>query len=71
MSALVLRLPDVKHRTGLSRSTIYVMVAEGTFPPPLHLGPRAVGWLASEVESWVADKANCRRQTKKVIHGKK
>jgi predicted DNA-binding transcriptional regulator AlpA len=40
----ILRLPAVKTRTGLSRSTIYLRVSQGTFPRPVSLGGRAVGW---------------------------
>jgi prophage regulatory protein len=49
----ILRLPAVKARTGLSRSTIYFRVAEGTFPKSVALGGRAVGWLEAEVEQWL------------------
>ena len=49
----VLRLPAVKSRTGLSRSTIYLRVAEGRFPRPINLGGRAVGWMEAEVEAWL------------------
>ena len=54
MANAVLRLPTVKARTGLSRSTIYQRVSAGTFPRPVNLGARAVGWLESEVDSWLA-----------------
>jgi len=53
MAHLILRLPAVKRRTGLSRSTIYLRASEGTFPKPIALGPRAVGWLDSEVTDWI------------------
>ncbi len=51
-----LRLPEVMERTGLSRSTIYVRVAAGSFPRPVALGGRAVGWIEAEVEAWVAER---------------
>lgn len=54
MMQTILRLPEVKARTGLSRSTVYQRVAERTFPPPVNLGKRAVGWLASEIDGWLA-----------------
>jgi len=56
MATEILRLPAVKARTGLSRSTIYARIREGTdgFPKPVNLGKRAVGWLASEVDAWLA-----------------
>jgi prophage regulatory protein len=54
MSNTILRLPAVKTRTGLSRSTIYLRVAEGRFPKPISLGARAVGWIDAEVEAWLS-----------------
>lgn len=53
MATAILRLPAVKARTGLSRSTIYLRVAEGTFPTPVRLGGRAVGWIESEIQQWL------------------
>jgi prophage regulatory protein len=35
----------------LSRSTIYLRIAQGVFPRPVSLGGRAVGWPAGEVVS--------------------
>jgi prophage regulatory protein len=50
----ILRLPAVKARTGLSRSTIYLRISEGRFPKPILLGgARAVGWLESAISEWV------------------
>ena len=51
-----LRLPEVLARTGLSRSTIYVRLAEGCFPRPVALGGRAVGWIEAEVDEWVRER---------------
>ena len=50
----VLRLTEVKKRVGLSRSSIYAAISAGTFPAQVRLGVRAVGWLAADVESWIA-----------------
>jgi prophage regulatory protein len=49
----ILRLPSVKTITGLSRSTIYQRISQGTFPKPVSLGGRAVGWLAAEIQEWL------------------
>jgi len=46
----ILRIPNVKRSTGLSRSTIYLRITQGTFPKPVSLGGRAVGWLDAEVQ---------------------
>ena len=54
MSTSLLRLKVVKARTGLSRSSIYLRMAEGTFPKQITLGsPRAVGWVDSEIDTWI------------------
>lgn len=50
----ILRRKQVEARTGLSRSTIYLRIQDGTFPRPINLGARAVGWLENEIESWLA-----------------
>ncbi|MGC1781226.1 MAG: AlpA family transcriptional regulator [Acidobacteriaceae bacterium] len=49
MTHTILRLPAIKTSTGLSRSSIYLRIAQGEFPKPVSLGGRAVGWPASEV----------------------
>jgi prophage regulatory protein len=56
MSQAILRLPQVKARIGLSRSTIYLRVSEGSFPKPITLGPRSVGWVESEISEWVTQR---------------
>lgn len=53
MAIIILRLPDVKKRTGLSRSTIYLRISNDVFPKPISLGGRAVGWLDSEIDGWI------------------
>ena len=59
--ARVLRLPRVQTRTGLARSTIYVRVAAGSFPQPIRLGARAVGWIESEVDAWIREQIAASR----------
>lgn len=53
MPHTILRLPKVKVRTGLSRSTIYLRISQGIFPRPVSLGGRAVGWVEAEVNDWL------------------
>lgn len=57
----ILRLPDVQKRTGLSRSTIYLRISEGSFPKPISLGGRAVGWIEKEVDEWLNEKIKASR----------
>ena len=50
------RRPAVEAKTGLSRSTIYEKIKDGTFPKPVKLGPRAVGWFDSEIDAWLEER---------------
>jgi len=50
----LIRLTEVLHTTGLSRSTLYKYVADGVFPKPVSLGDRAVGWVESEINDWLS-----------------
>jgi prophage regulatory protein len=61
MANAILRLPQVKIKVGLSRSSIYSAIAEKRFPQPVRLGARAVGWLESEVDDWVSERIELRR----------
>lgn len=56
MNQTILRLPDVKARTGLSRSTLYLKISEGTFPAPRRLGIRAVGWNSDDIDRWISER---------------
>ena len=60
----ILRRKQVEARVGLRRSTIYQGVADGTFPRPVRLGARSVGWLAHEIERWLADRVAAREGVK-------
>jgi len=53
MTMKFLRLPEVKSRTGFSRSSIYLFVQNGTFPRPVRIGDRAVAWLETEIDEWI------------------
>ena len=62
MTHNILRLPAVKTRTGLSRSTIYLRVSQGTFPKPVSLGARAVGWVEAEIQEWLQQQIETSRK---------
>ena len=49
MMHTILRIPAVKSESGLSRSTIYLRIAQGLWTKPVSLGARAVGWPSDEV----------------------
>jgi prophage regulatory protein len=52
-----LRRRDVEALTGLSRATIYRHLRAGTFPRPIRLTDRLVGWLERDIEAWLASRA--------------
>ncbi len=58
---MILRRKQVERRTGLSRSTIYLRVAQGNFPKAVSLGARAVGWLESEIDEWLNSRVDLSR----------
>lgn len=62
MTHNILRLPAIKARTGLSRSTIYLRISEGSFPKPVSLGGRAVGWIEAEVNDWLNQQIEASRK---------
>lgn len=71
MKSSITRLPALIDRTGLSRSNIYHQVNQGTFPTPIKIGMRAVGWLESDIDEWLSRKVEESQQpSKKVIKGK-
>jgi len=64
MTTVILRLPAIKARTGLSRSTIYLRISKNEFPVPISLGGRAVGWLEEDVENRLDEKIEASRSAK-------
>lgn len=62
MAKSIQRLPKVKIRTGLSRSSIYLQISEGKFPKPIALGPRAVGWIEDEISEWIEQRIAASRK---------
>ncbi len=60
----IIRFDTVRARTGLSRSTIYRKIAEGTFPPQLKISTNGAGWRESDINRWVADPAGWRQRSR-------
>lgn len=53
MNKIIKRLNGVKSMVGLSRSTIYALMAAGKFPKSISLGERSVGWLEADIQEWI------------------
>ena len=56
-----LRLPEVKVVTGLSKTSIYELIRDNSFPAPVRLGPRAVAWVRSEIRQWAVERVKASR----------
>ncbi|MBU0825423.1 MAG: AlpA family transcriptional regulator [Alphaproteobacteria bacterium] len=62
----ILRMKTVLVRTGLSKSTLYRRIAEGTFPSQIKIGEQSTGWYESEVNRWVANPSGYRAPSRPV-----
>ena len=68
----IIRLRTVLDRTGLSRSTVYRKIAEGTFPSQVRISVHGAGWRESAINRWIADPVGYREEiTDKVAHTQK
>jgi prophage regulatory protein len=66
-----LRIGDVRDLTGLATSTIYDGVSKGTFPAPVKLTEKSVGWLEDDLASWMQQRIAARDAALKKAAAKK
>jgi prophage regulatory protein len=52
----LLRLKEVIEIVGMKRSTIYEHIQASSFPRPINIGPRAVAWLNTDIQAWIAQR---------------
>lgn len=57
----LLRRREVQHITGLSRSSLYRLIAAGEFPKAIQLSTKSVAWLEVEVDEWVGARVTASR----------
>ncbi|RWL93400.1 MAG: AlpA family phage regulatory protein [Mesorhizobium sp.] len=65
----IIRLGTVLARTGLSRSTMYRKIAEGTFPAQVKISVNGAGWRESDVSRWIADPVRWHARTGRRVSG--
>jgi len=53
----IIKIPEVETLTAKSRSSIYQMMKDGTFPKSIPLGARSVGWRYGDVIDWINNQA--------------
>lgn len=58
----IIRMKTVLDRTGLSRSTIYRKIAEGTFPSQAKISVHGASWYESAIGRWIADPVHYREE---------
>ena len=56
MTTQLLRLSSVRQQIGLSKPRLYALMQKGQFPKPIKIGERAVAWLQSDIEAWIAER---------------
>jgi prophage regulatory protein len=64
----IVRLKAVLARTGLSRSTIYRKIGEGTFPAQIRISINGAGWRESDLNRWIADPVAWRPRSEFDLH---
>lgn len=62
----LMRVREVMAAVGLSRASIYKLLAAGRFPAPVRVGIKAVRWRQSHVEGWISCSRQCRRRRRRV-----
>ena len=63
MQPQLLRIPQVLQQTGMKRSTLYALMRDAGFPSPIKLNDsgRAVAWIQTEIDSWIASRITATR----------
>lgn len=56
----ILRLRDVAFKLGTSTRTIYNLIKQSDFPRPISVGMKSVGWLESEIDTWLKARIDAR-----------
>lgn len=60
----IIRRPEVSRLTGLGKSALYQRMEQGHFPRCIKIGERTVGWVESEVLSWIQEQVDRRDEGK-------
>ncbi|ETS32588.1 transcriptional regulator [Photorhabdus temperata] len=59
----LIRLADVMKKVGLKKSWIYHLMQQDEFPKSVSLGARSVAWVEKEIDEWIINKINNRKET--------
>lgn len=59
----ILKLQALISKTGLSKSSVYQRISDGTFPEQISLGGRSVGWIESEIDDWLKQQVELSRKS--------
>ena len=57
------RISPLVKNIGVSKSTIWLWVKEGSFPKPIRLGKKSVAWLGSDIENWIQSRIDFKNHS--------
>lgn len=66
MGYRILRLPEVKERTGLKKTAIFEHVRRGDFPAPIKITEKAIGWIEQDIDDFIERRIEASRQGREV-----
>lgn len=58
----ILRMTLLQQKVGLCKASIYNRIKDGTFPKPISLGGKSVGWLESDIDQWILERCEAAKQ---------
>jgi prophage regulatory protein len=58
---MIMRMTDVCSELGVSRASVYRLLQSGSFPKPLKLGKRAIGWERDHIQQWIKSLRSARQ----------
>ena len=61
VAARLIRIREVMNKTGLSKSSVYDLMAQGLFPQTVRLTGRSVAFIEAEIDAWMAERIAARK----------
>ena len=65
----ILRLAQVLEITGIGKTTLYELQSQGSFPMRVRITDHCVGWVAQEVQSWLANRVALSARHTELVPG--
>ena len=52
-SQSLIRITEVRRRTGFGKAWIYRLMSQGKFPASVKIGSRSIAFIESEIDEWI------------------